>query len=205
MVLGREDVSRGIGGWYQIQNIEAATYICGFCGDKVSSDKGYGASSMPDGSGRPDACIRICPSCKGPTLFTVRGQRFPANPPGNTVSNVPEDLNKLYTEARSSATVGAYTGAVMLCRKMLMNIAVEEGAEEGKAFTSYVEYLADKGFVPPKGKTWVDYVRQRGNEANHEIQLMGEQDAVALITFIEMLLRFIYEFPNKVPSQQTEP
>jgi Domain of unknown function (DUF4145) len=84
---------------------------------------------------------------------------------------------------------------------MLMNIAVAEGAEPGLSFVKYVEYLSDKGFVPPNGKRWVDYVRKRGNEANHEIALMTEVDARTLIVFVEMLLRFIYEFPNLVPME----
>ena len=88
---------------------------------------------------------------------------------------------------------------------MLMNIAVQEGAEEGKNFFEYVEHLADKGFVPPNGKAWVDYIRKRGNEATHEIRLMTESDAKALIIFVEMLLRFIYEFPNMVPVEVPAP
>jgi hypothetical protein len=80
-----------------------------------------------------------------------------------------------------------------------MHVAVVEGAAEDKNFLYYVEYLASSGFVPPKGKMWVDYIRRRGNEANHEILLMGAEDSRALITFVEMLLRFIYEFPEMVP------
>ena len=59
--------------------------------------------------------------------------------------------------------------------------------------------------MPPNGKVWVDYIRQRGNEANHEIALMTQQDAEALITFVEMLLRFIYEFPGMVPTPPSKP
>ena len=80
-----------------------------------------------------------------------------------------------------------------------MNVAVNEGVPEGQTFISYVEYLDSKNFVPPKGKGWVDYIRKRGNEANHEIALMTEADAIGLISFVEMLLRFIYEFPSLVP------
>jgi hypothetical protein len=81
-----------------------------------------------------------------------------------------------------------------------MNIAVGEGAKEGQNFLQYVDYLATKGFVPPNGRHWVDHIRKKGNEANHEIALMKQQDAQELITFVEMLLRFIYEFPNIVPK-----
>ena len=32
---------------------------------------------------------------------------------------------------------------------------------------------------------------------------MKENDAIDLITFIEMLLKFIYEFPSKIPPEQS--
>lgn len=82
-----------------------------------------------------------------------------------------------------------------------MNIAVAQDAKEGASFISYVTYLADKGFVPPNGRGWVDHIRDKGNEANHEIKLMAQQDAEELISFLEMLLKFIYEFPNRVPAK----
>ena len=80
-----------------------------------------------------------------------------------------------------------------------MNIAVEEGAEADKTFAHYVDFLAAKGFVP-NGKPWVDHIRKVGNIAAHQIELMSAQQSSELITFVEMLLRFIYEFPNRVPK-----
>ena len=85
-----------------------------------------------------------------------------------------------------------------------MHIGVEQGAEEGKNFLHYVNYLADRGYVPPNGRHWVDHIRQKGNEANHEIRLMAREDASDLILFIEMLLKFIYEFPSMVPKEPPE-
>ncbi len=94
-----------------------------------------------------------------------------------------------------------YTGAVLLCRKLLMNIGVKQGAEEGKPFIHYVNYLADQGYIPPNGRGWVDHrCRKKGNEATHEIALMSKADCEDLIAFSEMLMKFIYEFPNKVRS-----
>ena len=81
-----------------------------------------------------------------------------------------------------------------------MHIAVAQKAAVGKNFVEYVEYLADQGYVPPNGRGWVDHIRTRGNEANHEIQLMAKSDAEELISFAEMLLKFIYEFPQRVPK-----
>ena len=81
-----------------------------------------------------------------------------------------------------------------------MNIAVSQGAAPGESFMEYVEYLANNGYVPPKGKGWVDHIRKKGNEANHEIVLMTMGDADELISFTEMLLKFIFEFPSRVPT-----
>jgi len=81
-----------------------------------------------------------------------------------------------------------------------MHIAVAQKAPEGKNFMEYVEYLSTAGFVPPNGKGWVDHIRKKGNEANHEIRLMSKDDAEELILFAEMLLKFIYEFPQRVPG-----
>lgn len=86
-----------------------------------------------------------------------------------------------------------------------MNIAVTQGAAAGLKFIEYVEYLANKGYVPPNGKGWVDHIRKKGNEATHEIKLMEFEDAIELISFSEMLLKFIYEFPARVPALTVPP
>ena len=83
-----------------------------------------------------------------------------------------------------------------------MNIAVEQDAEAGDSFLSYVKFLAEKGYVPPNGNIWVDHIRQKGNEANHEIVFMSAKDAMDLINFIEMLLKFIYEFPGRLKKEK---
>ena len=106
----------------------------------------------------------------------------------------------LYDEARNCTSASCYTAAVLICRKLLMNIAVSQGAKPGETFISYVNYLAEDGYVPPNGKGWVDHIRKKGNEATHEIALMSQADAQELISFSEMLLKFIYEFPSRVPT-----
>jgi hypothetical protein len=94
----------------------------------------------------------------------------------------------------------AYTPAVLACRKILMNVAVSLGAKAGDTFASYVQFLAHQGYIPPNGRHWVDHIRKKSNEANHEITLMSKDEAEKLITFVEMMLKFIYELPNVVPA-----
>ena len=143
--------------------------------------------------------IYVCPHCDAPSIFLVDGSQIPGVPPGNQVEHLPKEIEALYQEARKAAAASANTGAVLLCRKLLMNIAVNLKAPPGLKFIEYVEYLAKEGYVPPNGQGWVDHIRKKGNEATHEIMLMNAGDAQELIAFAEMLLKFIYEFPKKIP------
>lgn len=179
--------------WYQARDIESKSYRCGFCGHGVASAKGY--LNQQSSYQR----VRICPHCEKPTFFDY-GVQVPEVAPGNEVRHLPESVDQLYKEARNCVSVQAYTSAVLSCRKLLMNIAVSQGADEGKNFYHYVEYLADNGFVPPNGRGWVDHIRKKGNEATHEIVVMSRENAEELISFSEMLLKFIYEFPAQVPK-----
>ena len=92
----------------------------------------------------------------------------------------------------------------MLCRKILMHVAVEKGAEENKSFKHYVDWLVDERYVPRGGEGWVDYIRTRGNEANHEIAPINADDAKALLFFTEALLRNVYELPSAIPPLQDD-
>jgi hypothetical protein len=165
-------------------------YVCGYCDNKVASIFGYFDES------NPTHFIYICPHCECASFFSP-GQ-CPCVLPGEHVASLPKDIEALYREARESAAASAYTGAAMICRKLLMNIAVAQGADVDKSFVEYVEYLCTKGYIPPDGKGWVDHIREKGNEANHEICIMTKEDANELIVFTGMLLKFIYEFPSRI-------
>ena len=79
-----------------------------------------------------------------------------------------------------------------------MNIAVSKGAKEHENFLFYVNYLANNGYVSPDAKGWVDHIRLMGNEATHEIALINAEDAKDLLSFVEMLLKTIFEYPERV-------
>ena len=77
-----------------------------------------------------------------------------------------------------------------------MSIACNEGAEEGKSFIKYIDYLNDKGYIPPNGRECVDKIRKLGNEATHKLETKNEEDAKLALNFTGMLLKFIYELPS---------
>lgn len=183
--------------WNGAGTLQSIEYTCGYCDNDIASNKGY---SSADTRG-----IRICHFCGNPSFFDGRGGKVPGSFMGNPVKNIDdEDLATLYKEARQCGTANAYTAAVLACRKILMHIAVDKGDDTGKSFLQYVEYLSDNNYIPRDAKGWVDYIRQKGNEANHEIVLMEKDDAERLISCIEMLLKVIYDFPARIPTAEEE-
>jgi hypothetical protein len=140
--------------------------------------------------------IAICPSCHQPT-FIGHDRQVPGAPVGDEVSHLPDDVSALYDEARACAKDGSSTAAVLLGRKILMHVAVEKRAPTGRHFLSYMDWLVDEHIVTAEMRDWVDEIRKLGNETNHEIVLMSPDDAVALLTFVSMLLKVVYEYPER--------
>lgn len=126
------------------------------------------------------------------------GKQYPGVAFGNSIDGIDDELVKnLYEEARKCASVNAYTASAMACRKILMNIAVSKGAKENLKFVQYVKFLSDNNFVPPDGKGWVDHIKNKGNDANHKIEIVSKEDGEELLYFTEMLLTFIYAVPAR--------
>jgi hypothetical protein len=140
--------------------------------------------------------IYICRHCSNPTFFSFEAKQTPGPVYGKRVYDIPfQEVESLYNEARNCLSYNAYTASALCSRKILSKIAVSQGAKEGQNFIDYVEFISEKGLVPEDGKKWVDRIKTKGSEATHEITIMGKKDAEELLDFIEMHLRFIYEFP----------
>lgn len=179
------------------QRLASKDYDCGYCGNSISSEKGWKAIFQP--SGNYFGSIYLCHKCSKPTFFDISGNQTPGTILGENVSGIDDkSVEDLYKEARSCTSAGAYTAAVLCCRKLLMHIAVAKGASPGIKFIEYVEHLSAQNFIPPGAKEWVDQIREKGNEANHEIIIMNNESAKDLLSFSGMLLKIIYEFPSKV-------
>jgi len=178
--------------WNKAEYIGSHKFICGYCGQSVATERGWHGHI----NGHPRVRIDICHHCAHPTFFDTDGQQYPGVSFGESVKNVSDvSLNQIYEEARKAMSASCYTAAVLCCRKLLMHLAVAKGAAAGDTFKSYVEFLADGNHVPAACKTWVEQIRDAGNEANHEIVMMKRGDAEELISFCHMLLKITYEFP----------
>lgn len=186
--------------WGSFGQVENKRYTCGYCGESIASNKGFVGTIKLDRREFPAGVIYICHYCSCPTYFRELNNvehQVPGPSPGTSVKNLPALVGDLYQEARDCMKVGAYTASVLTSRKLLMHIAVENDAPEGASFASYVEFIAEH-LLGPRQRSWIDHIRTQGNQANHEVKLMGKEEAMQLIDFLEMLLKLIYEYPARI-------
>src|SRR5687768_12450600 len=104
-------------GWVNAQTLGSKSFVCGFCGNLIASSLGYQNDQAAQFK------IFVCPHCVKPTFFDD-DRPLPGVATGNSVAHLPVDIEAVYTEARNCVAASCYTAAVLVCRKLLMNIAV---------------------------------------------------------------------------------
>ncbi len=194
-------MDRLAGEWLNPNTFQGLAYECGFCNREIAADRGY---LFVDINGFHQPFVRLCPHCNRPSFFEG-DRRWPSPGFGDPVDHLPPEVEVVWTEARDATAAGCSTAAVLLLRKLLMHIAVDLGADEGKSFVDYVTYLAEQHVIAPQASGWVDEIRQQGNEKNHEIKVSTPDEARDLMVFMEYLLRGLYEFPGELKAKQATP
>lgn len=179
-------------------SILKASYICGYCGQKVTSDNGMSLDHINNigrqSNDRPYG-VFICTNCNLPT-FIYDDIQVPGSNFGEEVNSAPEKVTEIYNEARRSYSTGAFTGVILLCRVLLNHIAVSLGAADDKNFAFYVNYLSENHYIPQGSNNWIDSIRKLGNTANHDLAINTRAEAETIIKFCEMLLKITYEYPS---------
>ncbi|MEE9963981.1 MAG: DUF4145 domain-containing protein [Propionicimonas sp.] len=152
----------------------------------------------------PEVSWLRCPGCHRGSVVE-EDRQYPSRLPGEDLNGLPEDLESAYTEARESMGVHAFTAGELMCRKILMHAAVDKGADEGKTFAAYIDFLQEVGFITPPMKPWADVIRQHGNLATHKIPPADEARGLGTLAFTTQLLRMIYEMDYKVAQFLASP
>ncbi len=171
---------------------------CGNCGRAVAAlviaESGFNGIEVPYGA---DAIQWLqCPACYDGCVLTMSGVVWPVAPAGGSVANLPEDVAQAWREARTAHAVAAYTSSEIMCRKILMHVAVDVAqSQPGATFLQYIDALDKAGYFGPKLRPAIDKVRQRGNAANHDLPASTETESLVTLRITEHLLRGVYEIP----------
>jgi ribosomal protein S27E len=135
-----------------------------------------------------------------------RGELSPASAPLTIPTGVVGVELAIWKEARRCLGLGAYTAAVMLCRKLLFHVAVGHGLppkndkDRAPSFMEAIQHLESEGLITKRMRPWVDRIKDVGNDANHEITPVGPDVALDVATFTEQLLRLTYEMEALMTS-----
>lgn len=164
-------------------------YTCGHCGVRVA---GIVVASCPNRS------IEWlgCPACHNGSVANSDGVVYPMPLPGDEPQGLEDPIKGAYLEARKSLSSQNNTACVLMCRKILMHVAVDKGATKGKQFVDYVDYLVEQGHITPAMRDWVDQIRKLGNNATHEIPSPDYETANLALTFTTLLLKNMYEIAH---------
>jgi hypothetical protein len=176
----------------------ARKFRCGHCGLNVGGHSGW---KRINSDGQAGEAICLCSQCDKPTYFTREGEQMPGVAFGDEVGHLPAEVASLYDEARNCMAVRAYTLAALGARKLLMNVAVDQGAAEGLRFFEYVEYLVAQGLVPVKAKIWVKKIKDQGNDATHKIAGTTRGEAETVLSFVAMILTLVFDFPARAAAE----
>ena len=175
-------------------------YTCGHCERSVG---GIIIAAI----GEREMLWLLCPSC-GHGSVQHGNTILPSLLSIPQVEGLTSDICQVYGEARKSFAVEAYTGCELLCRKILMSVAVDRGAAEDKSFEHYVDYLKDNGHITASLKDMTDIIRRNGNQSTHKIGQPDPERAEYTIEFTAQILRSIYEVESqfsKYQDSQTSP
>lgn len=137
----------------------------------------------------------LCTNC-GYGSAVNDGRLFPEASFGPVIGGLPEPIREAYEEARNCMSVGAYTASELICRNVLMYVAVQKGAKEGESFSSYLSFLAQEGYVTPPMRKWVDLIRENGNKSAHDLEQPDRTRAESTVSFTAELLRLTYEMEH---------
>ena len=128
---------------YNVSDKDAFCRIrCGHCGTFTSA----AVVAMTHTTEAPEVLWLRCTHCQGGSVISS-GKLFPGPMPGDDLAGLPEDVAEAYNEARRCFAVNAFTGCELVCRKLLMHVAVDAAeAESGKSFAVVRRRAANRRF-----------------------------------------------------------
>jgi len=182
------------------------SWICYRCENRVAQAIALKARKDGRYGYNDERYVVFCPGCGSPTYITQNGSsswQSPAPSYGQAVHHLKDkQLEALFGEARDCVSVRFYTAAVLCCRKLLMHVAVDLGADRDQGFAHYIDYLISNNHVTPAATGWLKAIKDRGNEQNHEIRLARAEEAKDILDFCTMLLQIIYEYPARAKEHE---
>jgi len=111
-----------------------------------------------------------------------------------------EDVGRNWLQAQRSLEGQNWDAAALMARSAIQLIMRYQKAE-GSNLKAQIDFLADKGVLPPIMKEWSHEVRELGNENAHPVpgaKGTSPKDARDVVEFLGFLLRVTYNLPHEI-------
>ena len=115
---------------------------------------------------------------------------------------MPSGMCEIYDGVSACLEKGLPAASVILCRNLLVHIAVEKGAKQGDSFSNYLAFIEKKGYVPPVIKPKFEEVIKIGNKANHYTAKISQKEAKKIVGFMQAFLTLFYEYQDMAKSKK---
>ncbi|HLO98472.1 MAG TPA: DUF4145 domain-containing protein [Fimbriimonas sp.] len=187
--------------WPKQEKIQTLSYTCGFCGHLVGAENGWHGL---DGHGT-FIYAAICPHCSRITQKNNKGWIFPLPMVGEVISSVPSPAKELYQEIRGCMQVGAFTGAVALCRTMIAHISHDKlGTKRDDTFQNHLKALYDSELLAKGQRDWIDSIKDSAGKGIHDLEIIKRDEAESIFEFTQMMLKIMYDYPARKPAPRSK-
>jgi len=109
---------------------------------------------------------------------------------------MPKQLQNAYTEACKSFVNKCYLAVALICRTIIAYVAIDRGAEPGRKFENYVEYLVEENLLSSLAEAPLNQLRQSAGRAAHQLVDITEMNALVFLSNLDAMLKIIYVEPD---------
>ncbi len=150
--------------------------------------------------------VWVCDACKRPVVgkpdsYGGPYEYYPQQVVEPSLPDAPAEVAADAREAHRCFSIQAYRAAVVMARRAMQSAAFEKGAPD-KPLVDQIDWLEEQRLITPLMKEVAHTIRLAGNVGAHPdrdaLADVGEQEAEAVIDFLDDFLKYIYEIPARL-------
>lgn len=202
--------SLGEGSGYHGRQLQLYRITCPFCLESGNFETAFHVEKRnPRSDKRLNFDTLECGNCKGYVMvlwsagisdlhnfsvlpWPIKLERFP--------EHWPEQVGRFWLQAKRNLSDHNWDAAGVMARSALQ-IALRDNGAEGKNLKQEIEFLSQKGSLPPIMKDWSDNIRDLGNDSAHPQPGQpptDSRDAEDIVRFLDFLLEYLYTLPHNI-------
>lgn len=188
-----EHVAPGGGDWH-------ALLFCGKCnsGLMVRFKRQHGPYNSP----------MHCPGDPTNNGHFAVMERHPQPRPSRAPSHLPKIIQDYFLESADNLKRAAFTSSGFMSRKVIEVSTKRQLGDEAKKYgdnRKRIDALAASGAITSDLQDWAHHVRLGGNDAVHEDDPFGKDQAEDLLSFTELYLTYVYSLPGRLRAHRGLP